>query len=307
MAEWRKEDKEGPRERTPAALWAYRLKQEAVLRRGKRRPRLVGAALWLVLHGLGLWNRGVRNASQVVLTRHTFAFPDLPEAFDGFRLLFMADLHFREEPDHLEALCAVLDRAEADLCVLAGDYRCGIAVTEKRIVSSIEKALAACKTRHGIAGVLGNNDTSDLLEPLRRTGARILINEAFELRLGPDSLWIAGVDDPRDFRCDNLGDATGAIPPGSFAVLLAHSPECIPDAARRGIAFYLCGHTHGGQICLSEGRPLFANCACPRRYARGPWRYDAMQGYTTTGVGTTAAPVRYHCPAEVALIELRRE
>jgi predicted MPP superfamily phosphohydrolase len=163
-----------------------------------------------------------------------------------------------------------------------------------------------CATRYGAAGVLGNNDTSDLIEPLRRMGVRMLINEAFELRLGQDRLWIAGVDDPRDFRCDNLDEAVKSIPAGSFTVLLAHSPECIPDAARHGIALYLCGHTHGGQICLPSGSPLFANCSCPRRYTRGAWSLDALQGYTTTGAGTTAAPVRYNCPAEVAIIELRR-
>ena len=77
-------------------------------------------------------------------------------------------------------------------------------------------------------------------------------------------------------------------------------------AADHGFHLYLTGHTHGGQICLPGGRPILTHLTQHRRYARGQWRHGAMQGYTSTGIGVSALPVRYNNRGEVALITLRR-
>jgi predicted MPP superfamily phosphohydrolase len=70
---------------------------------------------------------------------------------------------------------------------------------------------------------------------------------------------------------------------------------------------YLCGHTHGGQICLPWIGPPFLNARCRREYGSGEWRHNAMQGYTNRGIGTSTLPVRYNCPPEAAVITLRRK
>jgi hypothetical protein len=84
-----------------------------------------------------------------------------------------------------------------------------------------------------------------------------------------------------------------------------HTPEIIEAAALYGIDLYLCGHTHGGQICLPWIGPIIVNANCPRRFTQGVWRYKQVQGYTSAGVGTSGVPVRFFCPPEIALIELR--
>ena len=83
-----------------------------------------------------------------------------------------------------------------------------------------------------------------------------------------------------------------------------HTPEMIPEAAQHGIDLYLCGHTHGGQICLPLIAPLLTQANCPRRYTRGAWRYGQVHGYTNTGAGASGVAVRFLCPPEIALIEL---
>jgi hypothetical protein len=84
-----------------------------------------------------------------------------------------------------------------------------------------------------------------------------------------------------------------------------HTPELVDEAAAAGVDLYLCGHTHGGQICLPWIGPIIVNANCPRRYARGLWRHRHMQGYTSPGVGTSGVPVRFFCPPEIGVIELR--
>ena len=81
-----------------------------------------------------------------------------------------------------------------------------------------------------------------------------------------------------------------------MSVLLSHTPEPYRHAAHAGFDLMLCGHTHGGQICLPNGRPVLTDADSPRSLARGAWRYNGMTGYTATGSGTSIVDVRLNCP-----------
>jgi predicted MPP superfamily phosphohydrolase len=134
----------------------------------------------------------------------------------------------------------------------------------------------------------------------------MLVNESVEIRRGTDSIWIAGIDDPFDYKCDDLPGALANVPPQDFKVLMAHTPELYQSASDLGIDLYLCGHTHAGQIRLPLVGSLRNNADCPKEYAYGAWRHGSMQAYTSAGAGCSALPIRYNCPPEVTLIELRR-
>jgi hypothetical protein len=171
----------------------------------------------------------------------------------------------------------------------------------------MERILGCVRAPHGILGVLGNHDFAEKVSHLENMGAKILMNECVEIRRGETSLWVAGVDDPHYYGCDDLARAVSGIPAGAFTILLAHSPELYAEAAARGINLYLCGHTHAGQICLPGGTPILVNTNCPRRLARGAWRHRNLQGYTSAGVGSSFLPVRFNCPPEIVLVELRKQ
>src|SRR5207248_11700996 len=90
-------------------------------------------------------------------------------------------------------------------------------------------------------------------------------------------------------------------------ILLAHTPEVYADASARGVQLYLSGHTHAGQIRFPGIGSIRNNARCPRAYAYAHWRHGAMQGYTSAGVGCSSLPIRFNCPPEIVLIELRRK
>ena len=69
----------------------------------------------------------------------------------------------------------------------------------------------------------------------------------------------------------------------------------------------LCGHTHGGQICLPGGLALTFNSSAPRFTGAGPWSYDLMQAYTSMGTGSSVVPARFNCPPEITLHQLRKK
>jgi predicted MPP superfamily phosphohydrolase len=114
------------------------------------------------------------------------------------------------------------------------------------------------------------------------------------------------VDDPHYYRTHDLDLAFRGVPDQAFRILIAHSPEAYKEAATFCTHLYLCGHTHGGQICLSSWGPVFTHSRAPRYTAGGRWQYQRMKGYTCRGAGASGVPLRFNCPGEISLITLRR-
>jgi hypothetical protein len=268
---------------------------------------------WYSVHGLIrqalklclLHGRGQRNARRIDIRRNTFAFAHLPPAFDGYTLLHLSDLHLDAAGDLPDALIdAVLRAGPYDACVLTGDYRL-------KTFGPYQKALDAmarlCERLDApVYGVLGNHDTIRMAPGLEALGVRLLLNEAVPLARGGAAVWLAGIDDPHYYRAENLEKATDAIPEGAVSVLLSHSPEMYRHAAYARFDAMLCGHTHGGQICLPGGVPVMLNANAPRAFCNGPWRYHGLQGYTSVGSGVCIVDVRLNCPPEITLHTLRR-
>ncbi len=253
----------------------------------------------------GLYRLGERNALDIVLNRFEITFPDLPEAFDGYTLLQLSDLHLDSHSAVTRRLIEAIDGLVVDAVVLTGDYRARISGPFEQIMPEFEAVLAAVRARDGMYGILGNHDTVDMVEPFERLGVTMLANQTTTLGRGADRIHLVGIDDVHYYCTDQATAALREAPPG-FKIALVHSPELVPQAASAGMSLYLAGHTHGGQICLPGGRPIIVHMAAPRRYAKGLWREGGMIGYTSTGAGTSGLPVRFNSRSEAALITLRR-
>jgi predicted MPP superfamily phosphohydrolase len=264
------------------------------------RPALKGG-----LKTLGLYERGVQNALSPVVRNLRFFFPDLPPDFDGFQILHISDLHIDGVDGLTEALSPVLKSCPADLCVITGDYRFEDRGPADEVYPRMQTVLSSIRARCGTFGILGNHDSGEIGLTLEEMGLPILLNEAVEIRRGHQSIWLAGVDDPFDYRCHDIQAALSAVPAQAFKVLLAHAPEIFDEAAESGVSLYLSGHTHGGQIRFPAIGAIRHNAHCPPAYAYGHWQHGDMQGFTTAGLGCSALPIRFNCPPEVVRIELR--
>jgi len=255
---------------------------------------------------LGFWNRGLQNCLDYRIRDNTVYFADLPSAFDGYRILHLSDLHIDSISDGARSLKEQVRRVPADCCVVTGDFR-------YRILGDLEKPtrltvdfFSGLNFRDGIFTVLGNHDSVRMVEGMEAGGLRVLLNESVSLTRDGQSLWLLGVDDPHYFHMDDLDKALSGVPKGGFKVLLAHSPEIVDSALRRGVHFYLCGHSHGGQICLPGGWPVAASLRCSRKYYLGAWTSGALQGYTSAGAGVSGIPLRYFSRPEIVIHTLRR-
>lgn len=266
---------------------------------------------WYSVHALirtalrlaGLHGRARRNARRLRLQRHEVAIEGLPSAFDGYRILHLSDLHLDMSPEITGAIVERVRGLDYELCVLTGDYRARTFGAYGPALEAMRRLRAAL--RDPVLAVLGNHDTIRMVPGLEAMGIRVLLNESVAIRRGEAVLYVAGVDDAHYYRLHNLERAAAGIPAQAPAILLSHTPELYRHAAHAGFRLMLCGHTHGGQICLPGGIPILTDADCPRRYARGPWQYRGLAGYTSRGAGTSIVEARLNCPPEVTLHELR--
>jgi predicted MPP superfamily phosphohydrolase len=268
--------------------------------------RIMRPVLTLGLRAVGLYGVGRRNSLSPEIRKITLRYPSLPSAFDGFRLLHLSDFHIDGVDGLAETLASVLRGMRPDLCVFTGDYRFEDRGPSGAVYPRMRQVVEAITAEHGILGILGNHDAAEIAFGMEELGVRMLVNEHVEIRRGGDSLWVAGVDDPFDYRCDDLDRAFAGVPRGGFKILLAHAPEVYQKAAAHGASLYLSGHTHGGQIRLPVIGSLKHNSHCPKEFSYGLWKHVDMQGYTTSGVGCSSVPVRFHCPPEMVMFELKR-
>jgi len=256
---------------------------------------LIRAALRLT----GLYRRGQRNAAAIEIRENRVAIPHLPAGFAGFTMLQLTDLHLDARADVTDVLIDAVSGLSYDICVLTGDYRARTYGGFAHAVAAMGRLRAALKGP--VYAILGNHDFIEMVPDLEAMDIHMLLNEATVIERGEDRLYLAGIDDPHYFRVDNLEKAATEIPPRAASVLLAHSPEIYRQAAHIGFDLMLCGHTHGGQVCLPGGFTPYYNAAAPRRVCRGAWRHHRMAGYTSNGSGTSVVDVRYNCPPEVTL------
>lgn len=265
--------------------------------------RSLMAVAWAGLGMLGLRRRGIRNAYAIETRRVEFRYPDLPPGLDGLRILHLSDLHLDMLPHSAKRIAKRLAGIEADLAVITGDFRW----RHRRPVSPEDLAAiaGAIKAPLGLFAILGNHDDHGLVPRLESLGVRVLLNESVTLAWRETPLRLTGLDTVFGLPGREARAALGPAP-GVFSIALVHEPQHRALAAEQGYDLYLCGHTHGGQICLPGERPIVTGTRFKRAPTAGAWEMGRMRGYTSRGAGVSGLPVRYHSRGEVTVITLRK-
>jgi predicted MPP superfamily phosphohydrolase len=265
---------------------------------------------WYSVHGFirhalrasGLYRRAQDNTRRIRVQEHRLAIRGLPMALAGLRLLQLSDLHTDLDRRITAAIAERVQGLSYDICVLTGDYRA-------KTYGPIDEALSGMASiRSQLLGpvyaVLGNHDSIRLVPGLEGMEIQVLLNETTAIERNGQHLYLAGIDDAHYYQVHNIDKVAAAIPDGAASLLLSHTPEIYRHAAYAGFAAMLCGHTHGGQICLPGGSAIIWDARCPRRLAAGPWQYGGMIGYTSVGTGSSVVPARLNCLPEITVHEL---
>lgn len=248
-----------------------------------------------------LSRRGVARIKE-----YTFSQADIPASFDGFRIAFISDIHYKsalQEPG-LKKLIGQLQTLHADLLLMGGDYKEGV-----ENIAPLFQALGEVKPKYGIIGVLGNNDYEvgyeQILREAKINNIVILENSCDTIYKESGRIIIAGVRNPFDLRKNGVSPDR-MLRDSDFVVLLSHTPDYAQDVDISKSDLVLAGHTHGGQVTLFG---LYA----PKTASHYGQQFRSGLRYTekkipviiTNGIGTSRKPIRMFAPSEIVLITFR--
>ena len=261
------------------------------------RPTLAAGGPWLQFGSL----RGL------ALRQCPLEIQNLPAALEGFRILHISDLHMTKRwHDGYNAAIETIAALDVDVILCTGDI-----VEDKHThipaMPQVRRLLPAMKSRLGFYSVLGNHDNYKLGRDLRDMGIKMLDGERQEISGAPSPIELIAAPGHRREHFSE-GFAARFAPPTQAVprIVMAHFPDHYPKLAPLAPDIFLCGHTHGGQICLPGGWPIFRHDSSPRALCRGQHRRGNTHYIVNHGFGCSMWNLRLFCPPEIILITLHR-
>lgn len=188
-----------------------------------------------VLYGMA---RGKYNY-QVI--NHTLYFNDLPEAFDGFTLTHISDIHSGsfDDAEKIAEGINLINEQESDLILFTGDLVNNTADEMEPWIAYFNKL----KAKYGKYSILGNHDYGEYLhfdsevekeknfnaikDLHPKIGFSLLLNDSVYLEKGNDKIAIVGVENwgTRFKKAGDLKVASSKINKEDFKVLMSHDPS----------------------------------------------------------------------------------
>ena len=280
----------------------------------KKKRMIVFAVVATILLGLIIWTAWGNTALE--LNRYIISSDRLPEAFDGYRIAHVSDLHNTEIGKDNEKLLAMLREADPDIIAITGD------IIDSRN-TDIDIALQFTKTAMEIAPcyyVTGNHDArvseyDELKAGLTEQGVIILEDKCIGLDKSEETISLLGVNDP-SFQTDYLfGDSETVMQSklqeiineeDTYTILLSHRPELLEVYTESKVDLVLSGHAHGGQFRL----PFVGGLVAPNqglfpKYDSGLYTEENTNMIVSKGIGNSILPFRFNNRPEVILIDLQ--
>jgi len=269
-----------------------------------RRWVILPSAAFLAIYGLCFAYGTLIEADWVQTTHTEIRVREPVLGFDRFRIVQLSDLHLERMGLRERRMIEQVREAKPQLIVLTGDY---MNVREGAV--ALNEVLRALEAPYGIVGVEGNWDT--------KFGVADLFHRAKATYLVDDTLVLE--HDGRRLRLVGLGIVPGRplkalLPPaddGIPTILLHHKPDAVDQLRGREpgqrVDLFLCGHTHGGQVCLPFWGAVITLSRYHKTYERGLYDVEGVPMIVNRGVGSGGGGlphVRFLARPEVGVIDL---
>ena len=259
--------------------------------------------------------------------KYTLTFDDLPEAFDGYQITQISDIHSGSFDNYDKVSYAVdlINEQKSDVILFTGDMVNNEANEMKPYVDLFSKL----KAKDGMFSVLGNHDYGDYiswnsdeekeqnLEDLKslqkKIGFNLLLNESHYLERNGQRLAILGVENWGAGGFKKAGDlqkAISKIDKNDFKILLSHDPthwqlEVLPHENHFHLT--LSGHTHGMQFGIEiPGWVKWSPAKWRYKYWAGIYEEKGQFINVNRGFGYLAFPGRVGIWPEISVITLKK-
>lgn len=235
-----------------------------------------------------------------------FVSEDLPQAFDGFRVVFATDFHYesRFNRKRLPALVKAIRSVSPDVLLLGGDYR----GREGGDVGELFRALEKVDAPFGTYAVMGNHERGEndslVRIAMKETGVKLLEHAVDTITINGERVIIAGIRNPFDLSRNGVSP-TLSLSPDDFVIMITHTPDYVEDVDISNTDLALAGHTHGGQVSLF-------NRWSPAKFSKYGNRFITGKKYNSAGIpviisngiGTSRKDIRLFTPSEIVLVIL---
>ena len=281
-------------------------------KRSRRRGR--GGLLLLALAVLaGLYVHWGNTALQTTFFRAYFG--NLPDGFDGCRLVVLGDLHSTYFGEKNETLLEAVRAQEPEYIFLVGDLVDAFREVPGGYVQETAAGLADIAPTYYVTGnhEWAVGDVPELKKNLESQGVTVLSNQFVTLEQKKSHLVLAGIDDPNGYADQKTpGELAEEIRAGfeePFWLLLAHRNNYFErEYSLLGADLVISGHGHGGLIrlpftdgLLSVERTLFPS------YTAGFYSANGGEVFVSRGLGNSGPSFRIFNRPEIAVLTLERE
>ena len=239
--------------------------------------------------------------------------PGLPTEFNGFRIVYISDIHISKtsSPNYLWTVVCRANAVHPDLILLGGDLG---DLNPDEIKPNMHQ-LGDLHAKYGIYSSPGNHEyfrgLDEWIAFLDSVGIETLLNRHIVIEKDGARLVVAGLpDDNKSSKwhagreAPDLDKTLAGAPEGAPVVLLAHQPRFAREYAQYGISLQLSGHTHGGMIA---GLPALLVKLANKGFVSGKYQVDGMTLYVSNGAGLwNGFMFRLDVPSEISEIILCR-
>jgi len=276
---------------------------------------------------LGLLFGLTRGRHHYVVHKETLYFDDLPEAFDGFILTQLSDIHAGSftSAKGVNKGIDMVNAQNSDLILFTGD----LVNNKASEMDPWKESFARLRAPLGKYSVLGNHDYGDYMKwdneadkhanlhqlknVHKEIGFKLLLNEAVEIKRDGASIALIGVENWGKGGFHKYGDllkATANVADNQFKILMSHDPshwEAKTLISEKRIDLTLAGHTHGMQF----GIELFGFKWSPIKYMYKQWaglyQRKGKYLYVNRGFGFLGLKGRVGIWPEITVITLKRK
>ncbi len=262
---------------------------------------------------------------RIDVAEYTFSSKELPEAFDGFRVVHISDLHLGIYGNDTTRVAGLVDKVldqKGDMIVFTGDLVNFESKEALPFIGELSRLKAPC----GVYSILGNHDygvyrnfdtkeeqladIEKLVSIEQRCGWTVLRNANTLVQKDGDSIYVVGVENDGNPPFPSLADipkAMSGIPAvdgnSPFKIFLTHDPS----HWRRSVLgetdaqLTLSGHTHGMQFKIGKWSPA----SLVYKEWGGQYYEGDRSLVVTVGLGLGAVPFRFGAWSEVCVITLK--
>ena len=296
-----------------------------LLRRACRGIAIGGAGVAIITF-VAMWWGALFTRFNIDVRDVDIEIENLPEAFCGYRIVQISDIHtgtYLGNPHFLQKVVEKINALQPDIILFTGDI---VNRHSDELIPFIP-TLSALHAPDGVWSIMGNHDygeyyrwpsESDRLADVERLkkmqgnmGWNMLNNSHTVLRRGNDSIVVVGVEnigDPPFTTYGNLRKAYPSLSDSTTKILMTHNPahwtDSIADHPDVNVALTLSGHTHAMQIRILGWSP-----ADLRYRTWGGLYADSLDHklYVNIGIGEVGFPSRIGATPEITLITLKKQ